>query len=510
MNQSNTSILTAIAANFEVHADRPALWCRGKSYSYRELGATVAGIRELLIEHGIAARSRVGIVTGDDLHTYASLLAIWSVNAAYVPINSHNPPDRNERIIETAELAVILSSQGDAVNERCLPALAGEVGTIDLTLARDGGRIEFSPTSAEDLAYLFFTSGSTGAPKGVPITRGNLDAFMDTCMNRMGYEFTPEDRVLQMFEMTFDLSVVSIFAPWHCGGCLCVVPDEGIAYMSILNVLMQQEVTAAVMVPSLLGYLQRFFAEISLPSMRLNLFCGEALTQDMAAQWAGCLPNARIENVYGPTEATIWCTAYAWEDERSAEESVNGVVPIGRPVPGSGAVVVDEAGKVCAPGEKGELVLYGPQVMTGYWKNPRKTAEVFIDVDVDGTRQRAYRSGDIALVNEQGNLIYCGRLDSQVKIDGHRVELGEIEHYARQYIGGSRAAVVLTTDPAGQGELHLFVAGDDVDVDGLNSNLEQNLPVYMRPRKINVLDDLPVNLNGKIDRIALAAMIDRA
>jgi amino acid adenylation domain-containing protein len=508
MTEQFRGLLTAIATNFERHADRPAIWCRGETHSYRELEATAAGIRDLLTERQIPERSRIGIVTGDDLQTYASLLAIWSINSAYVPINAHNPPERNERIIETAGLAAILTSRGAEVSDRCLPALAGEVDIVDLTRASPGGKLSFPETHADDLAYLFFTSGSTGIPKGVPISRGNLDAFMETCMNRMGYEFSPDDRFLQMFEMTFDLSVVSVFAPWYCGGCLCVVPDEGIAYMSILNVLIQQEISVAVMVPSLLGYLQRFFPEISLESMRLNLFCGEALTQEMARQWAGCLPNARIENVYGPTEATIWCTAYPWDADTSAVESVNGIVPIGRPVAGSGAVVVDESGALCAAGDKGELVLYGPQVMSGYWQNPAKTAEVFIDIEVDGASHRAYRSGDIPFINDNGNLIYCGRLDSQVKIDGHRVELGEIEHHARHFIGNSRAAVVLTSDPAGKAVLHLFVAAADIDRGELDAYLEKHLPAYMRPKNIKVLDDLPVNLNGKIDRIALAATLE--
>jgi acyl-coenzyme A synthetase/AMP-(fatty) acid ligase len=242
--------------------------------------------------------------------------------------------------------------------------------------------------------------------------------------------------------------------------------------------------------------------------MRLNLFCGEAFTQEMAQQWSDCLPNARIENVYGPTEATIWCTAYPWNEQQSSAEAFNGIVSIGRPVPGSGAVVVDESGMVCAAGEKGELVLSGPQVMDGYWKDTKKTGEVMIEVSVEGQREKAYRSGDIAFVNEYGNLIYCGRLDSQVKIDGHRVELGEIEHCARNCIGNSMAAVILRREADGQNSLHLFVAGDGIDAKALMQRLENELPSYMRPGDIHVLKELPVNLNGKIDRLTLANMLN--
>lgn len=509
MIKRHSTLLAAINANLEESRDRAALWARGTTYSYRELGTAAAGIRDLLLAARVPKRSRVGVVTGDDLYTYASLLAIWSLESAYVPINVHNPPQRNERIIDTADLAAILSSQSEDKRARCLPVTADAIGIIDTTKAGTSAEpLTLPDSSMDELAYLFFTSGSTGTPKGVPISHGNLNAFMDTCVHRMGYGFTSQDKFLQMFEMTFDLSVVSIFAPWYCGACCCVVPDDGIAYMNIIKVLTEQKISVAVMVPSVLGYLQRFFSEISLPAMRLNLFCGEALTHDMTRQWSACIPNGRIENVYGPTEATIWCTSYPWAEERSAAESVNDIVPIGRPVPGSDAMVIGTDNRACKGGEKGELVLLGPQVMSGYWQNPEKTTEAFVDVVADGEHQRAYRSGDIAFVNEHGNLIYCGRMDSQVKIDGHRVELGEIEHSARQFIGSSKAAVVLKRDSADQAIIHLFVAGDNLDMDSLRSYLNDELPAYMCPREIRILDDLPVNLNGKIDRLALADMID--
>jgi amino acid adenylation domain-containing protein len=509
MIKQQSSLLAAIAANIENCHDKAALWVRGRSYSYGELQEVSAGIRDLLCERQIPEGSRIGVVTGDDLHTYASLLAILSLNCAYVPININNPPQRNERIISTAGLAAILSSHSVDENSLCLPGTAAEIGIVATTNAEKSEEpLSFPKVSSDDLAYIFFTSGSTGTPKGVPISHGNLNAFMDTFIHRMGYDFASHDRFLQMFEMTFDLSVVSIFAPWYCGACCCVVPDEGIAYLNIIKVLAEQEVTVAVMVPSLLGYLQRFFDEISLPSLRLNFFCGEALTHEMTKQWSSCIPNARIENVYGPTEATIWCTWYSWTEQQSAAESVNDIVPIGRPVPGSETIVIDAKDSPCRPGEKGELVLIGPQVMSGYWQNPEKTAEAFVDLVIDGEQLRAYRSGDIAFVNELDNLIYCGRMDSQVKIDGHRVELGEIEHSARRLIGSSKAAVVLRKDSSGQPVIFLFVAGNNIDASELDSQLRSELPVYMRPREIVILDDLPVNLNGKIDRLALASMIE--
>ena len=144
--------------------------------------------------------------------------------------------------------------------------------------------------------------------------------------------------------------------------------------------------------------------------------------------------------------------------------------------------------------------------MSGYWQDEEKTKQAFVDVELDGSRHRAYRTGDISFVNEFGNLIYCGRKDLQVKIDGHRIELGEIEHVARNFLGSSKAAVIVKSDVVGQDYLELFVAADNLDREALEAFLRSKLPDYMSPKRVCVLPDLPLNLNGKIDRVALSKL----
>jgi acyl-coenzyme A synthetase/AMP-(fatty) acid ligase len=255
-----------------------------------------------------------------------------------------------------------------------------------------------------------------------------------------------------------------------------------------------------------LPYLRRFFGELRFPAIRLSQFCGEALTQDLVSEWSQCVPNAHIENVYGPTEATIFCTRYSWDQKCAERESVNGVVPIGTAMPGTKTFVVDENGGLCKDGERGELCLAGDQVTAGYWNDPAKTASSFVTLSADGEQISAYRTGDIAYLNENAELIYCGRKDSQVKVDGHRIELGEIEHFARLHIGTASAAVVMLKDKSGINRLKLFVAGQNLDTAALERNLKAKLPDYMWPSSITVLPELPLNLNGKIDRPALAKM----
>jgi acyl-coenzyme A synthetase/AMP-(fatty) acid ligase len=261
------------------------------------------------------------------------------------------------------------------------------------------------------------------------------------------------------------------------------------------------------MVPSALSYMRRFFEEISFPDLRLSLFCGEALHHDLVAAWSKSVPNAHIENVYGPTEATIFCLRYVWTQSESAAESVNGIVPIGEAMPRLRTYVVDEAGQLCDDGQKGELCLSGDQVMTEYWEDPAKTETAFVSVPAENETERAYRTGDIAYSNQNGNLIYLGRLDSQIKIDGHRIELSEIEHFACKCIKSAMAVAVVSDDDLGQPEIILYVQKGDYEINDVESFLASMLPGYMLPRKICGIVEMPLNLNGKIDRKKLAAMV---
>lgn len=502
-----TSFLAPIARIAAEYGSRPAFTSGNATHSYDEFYAVARGIRDTVVGLGHGKAKRIGIIAGDSLQTTASILSVWSIGAAFVPLNVHFPADRNARIIEEAGLDLILTSRPGDDWPKYLPEPSDSfkvLGTRGIEPVSE--TLHFPRVDPSDLAYLFFTSGSTGVPKGVPITHANLSAFMNTFISRMGYQFTPEDRFLQMFELTFDLSIVSMLAPLSVGGCCCTVPQKGIAYMNIIDVLAKQDVTVALMVPSVLPYLRRFFGELRFPAIRLSQFCGEALTQDLVSEWSQCVPNAHIENVYGPTEATIFCTRYSWDQKCAERESVNGVVPIGTAMPGTKTFVVDENGGLCKDGERGELCLAGDQVTAGYWNDPAKTASSFVTLSADGEQISAYRTGDIAYLNENAELIYCGRKDSQVKVDGHRIELGEIEHFARLHIGTASAAVVMLKDKSGINRLKLFVAGQNLDTAALERNLKAKLPDYMWPSSITVLPELPLNLNGKIDRPALAKM----
>jgi D-alanine--poly(phosphoribitol) ligase subunit 1 len=488
-------LLGTIARAFRDHPARTALAAADAAVTYRELEELVGGIAARV--GGAGAGRRIGVLTGDDLGTYASILAVLASGAAYVPLNRKNPAARNRAIVEQADLDLVLSSKPTEELERLqsvLPRRLDAVFAADVTERR---RVSWAAPAGDDLAYLFFTSGTTGVPKGVPIRHRNLDAFAAAVIADPSYAFSPNDRFLQMFELTFDLSVMSFLAPLAVGASCHVVPDVGIASLEIARLLDEREITVALMVPSVLSYLRRYLEELRFPALRHSLFCGEALSHSSTVAWSRSVPAARIRNVYGPTEATIFCTEFEWEEGVSAEQSVNDVVPIGKPLVGTSLRIVDAHSAAVPDGAQGELCLLGEQLASGYWRDAERSRAAFVAA-ADG--QVAYRTGDLALRNSFGNYVYCGRADAQIQVDGHRVELGEVEHHLRSFLEGVAVAAAPVRTEDGRQEFVAFVEQKAVDERRVKEYLLTKLPDYMLPRRVIGVAEFPLNLNGKVDR----------
>jgi amino acid adenylation domain-containing protein len=356
-------------------------------------------------------------------------------------------------------------------------------------------------TSPDAIAYLLFTSGSTGTPKGVMVSHRNVRHYVDSASTR--YRITEEDRVSQNFDMTFDLSDHYLFVAWECGACICCpTQKEMIKPDRFINDL---RLTVWFSVPSTAVFMRRLglLNPGKYPRLRLSLFCGEALPMEIASHWAMAAPNSVIENIYGPTELTIACTAYRWDAARSPAECEQGVVPIGEPFQGMEALVVDEELREVQPGADGELLMSGPQLSLGYWQDEEKTARAF--VVPPGKDRVFYRTGDRVRRAPPGKpMVYLGRTDNQIKILGHRVELGEIEAVVRKEAGiDGVVAVGWPMTPSGAGGIEVFLQTDQFDTHGLIKRLGVLLPTYMTPRRIHLLTQFHVNANGKYDRRAM-------
>ena len=355
------------------------------------------------------------------------------------------------------------------------------------------------------IAYLLFTSGSTGTPKGVMVTHRNVTSYVDYVVDR--YQITEQDRMSQMFDLTFDLSVFDMFVAWQRGAYVCCPPQKTVIKPG--KFIRDMALTVWFSVPSTVAFMKRLgmLKPRQYESLRLSLFCGEPLPVGSATAWLEAAPNGIVENLYGPTELTISCTFYQWDPVRSPGESELEIVPIGHPHPGMNVLVVDPNLKEVAPGQAGELLMNGPQMSLGYWKDPEKTAAAF--VIPHGQSAVYYRTGD-RVRRPTGNrpLTHLGRTDFQVKVLGHRVELGEIEAVVRRVSGVEGVvAVGWPVTSSGCGGVEVFLEGEVKEKDRLRGAVASALPEYMVPRRFHCMDRLPRNVNDKFDRNAMLRLL---
>jgi amino acid adenylation domain-containing protein len=516
---SHPGLLAGFLRSCAAHPDAEALRIGDASWSYRELELLARRWATVLIEANSGARpARVAVFASRSLPAYAGVLAALFAGAAFVPLNPRFPAARTRAMLEQAQVNAIIADSAAAaqLGEVCVglaavpPVLLPDSDTGGGTLRAGRAQLmaaaplaEPVPVALHDVAYLLFTSGSTGTPKGVPVTHGNVSAFLD--FNQARYQISAADRVSQSFDQTFDLSVFDLFMAWGGAAALCVMQAADL--LAPLRYVSKNAVTVWFSVPSMANGPMRMgqLTPGCMPSLRLSLFCGEALPSSVAEAWSLASPNAVLENLYGPTELTIACAVYRWEPATSPRECVNQVVPIGRLYDGLHAVLAEADLSLAADGEPGELCVAGPQVFPGYWHAPALTAERLFDfTDAAGVTRCYYRTGDLVRPMADGRLAYLGRIDHQVKLNGYRIELGEIES-ALCRLGCRQAVAVPFPDYGQPSAIVAFVTGT-CDEAGLRSALRQSLPAYMVPARVHSLELMPLNVNGKIDRNALVAL----
>lgn len=475
------------------HKNRDSFVINNTHFSYAQLAQRIAVYLVFLNKN---KETQIGLVVNDDIDTYAAIFAIWSSGKSYIPLNPISPVVRNKSIIDQVGLSIVIDSEKIELTESL-----NYDRSIDL-IKNQILNVEFD----QELAYIFFTSGSTGVPKGVNISKFNVANFIEA-FNALGYEINEEDRCLQMFDLTFDLSVMSFLVPLLNGASVYTIPKNEIKYGYIFELMDEKELTVALMVPSILNYLRPYFDEIHCPKMKYSLFCGEALHLSVVEEWAKCIPNARIDNVYGPTENTIFCTCYTY-DRVGSNEHYNGVLSIGKEMLNNTVLVFNDQNEVLNTNEIGELCLSGNQLTEGYFKNNRLNDELFFSKSIDGIERTFYRTGDLGLYTANGNINYSGRKDYQVKIQGFRIELSEIEFHARLAVSNELSLVALAIkNVAGNFEVALVLASEKINTEPLKKYIASKLPSYMVPTQYHFVKPFPLNNNGKIDRKQLLKTI---
>ena len=508
------------AAGAARSSNGPALIIGDWAITYSELDDTARRWAARLVDATQGTAKRVGICAYRSPTTYVGTLAAAFAGAAFVPLNPNFPSARTRAMIDRAGLDAIL------VDSESLPVLAaaldGHPNPPPLFLT-DGRRSDSSvriafdaaelargkaidapkPVSASDIAYLLFTSGSTGDPKGVPVSNGNVGAFL--AYNRGRYVFGPGDRLSQTFDHTFDLSIFDMFMAWGAGAAICVAKAEDLARP--LPFISRHGITVWFSVPSIGMRLLRSgrLKPSSMPNLRWSLFCGEALPRTLAEAWQAAAPNAILENLYGPTELTIACACHRWEPATSPAQCENGLVPVGTVYPHLSAIIVNEQGQPVAAGDTGELCVSGPQTFPGYWQaNALTSASIIQRPDSTGNIARYYKTGDIVRKNETNEYVFLGRRDSQIKVNGCRIELGEIEAALRD--AGCAEAIALAWPCREQAEAIIAFVTGEAPPHAVKMRVQERLPRHMIPRFIEAIATMPLNVNGKIDRLALGRL----
>ncbi|BEL06143.1 hypothetical protein Q0Z83_043340 [Actinoplanes sichuanensis] len=483
----------------------------GIELSYGDFDARVNALAHLLVEQGVRVGDRVAVAMPRSADLVVALAGVIRAGAAYVPIATDYPAERVKHILADAEPRVVIADRHTAgVHHQVLTEHPVRILCIDDESVRhhlDAGVIDpprvSRPLLPADAAYVIFTSGTTGRPKGVQVTHQAI-------VNRLWwmrdlYQIGAQDRVLLKTPFTFDVSVWEFFLPLVTGAVVIVAQEDGHKDPQyLLEVIDRRAVTVTHFVPSMLqAFLTAAPDRTSVDSVR-RVFCsGEALAVSPAAGAVALFTNAELHNLYGPTEAAVDVTAHPVIQA----ELVDAVgVPIGFPVANTTTRVLDAWLRPVPVGVAGELYLGGVQLADGYVARPGLTAGRFVADPFSGDGARLYRTGDVVRWNPQGRLEYLGRSDDQVKIRGFRIELDEIRAVLEQHPDVSGAAVLALDNPAGGKYLAAYVtttAEDPALFDALREHLARSLPDYMVPTTFVRLDEFPVTANGKLDRRAL-------
>ncbi|TWU67119.1 Polyketide synthase PksJ [Crateriforma conspicua] len=477
----------------ERRPDAIAVLSGDDTQTYRQLKAKSDQLADHLRRHGVGLGDLVGLCSNRDVDTPALLLGILKSGAGYVPLDPEYPPDRLRLMVEDSGLGHIVSHRQQAtligsfdVENTVVDdwsALANDSDNHTVTKLPAAGDIDLE----SDVAYVIYTSGSTGKPKGVMVQHQAMLNLLSSMLESPG--FAEQDRLLATTTLSFDISVVEMFLPLLAGGSLVVVDRQTAKDANALSAAIDR---CAVNFMQATPAMWRILLSGGLPNRADMRFvsAGEPLTHDLAMKLLDHCTE--LWNLYGPTETTVYSTGQQIEREQSR-------ILIGRPIANTQIFIVDSNDSLCPPGDPGELLIAGEGVTLGYRNRPELNQQRF----TDWKGHRVYRTGDLARLTDDGHIDHLGRMDSQIKLDGHRIELGEIDAAMLNHPNVVQAAAVLREDIPGEKRLVGYVIASNpgaADLSQMRKMLEQRLPAYMIPQRFVEIDRFPQTPSGKLDR----------
>ncbi|MGN0501381.1 MAG: amino acid adenylation domain-containing protein, partial [Ruminococcus sp.] len=480
-----------------IHAVDTAFIADGKKHTYSELNSEANRIAHSLIEKGLTVGEPVGIILPRTTDVAASEYGIMKAGGAFLPMLPDYPDERIDYCLKDSKSRFVITTEKikeerqSLFNEKPYTVL-----TVNELLENGNTENPDLDIPVDSLAYIIYTSGSTGTPKGVMIEHRNLCNFVDA--NPLNYEtvnFVSYGKTaLSVASISFDFSLMEIHIPLCNGMAVCMAGEEEIHNpLALFKLIIENNVDVMSGTPSFISsFVDLPQAAEALKGIKMYDMGAEAFPPALYKKMCKASPEAVIVNGYGPTEATISCISKVMDG--------NGAVTIGKPAANVRAYICDTSGNILPKGVKGELVICGDGVGRGYVNLPQKTAEVFVTLN----GRKAYRSGDLARYNQNGEIEFFGRLDNQVKLRGFRVELDEIEAVMNEYPNVSRSVVLVKeNEKSGQFLCGYFTANDTVDKDKLTEHMKRSLTYYMIPSVLIQLDTMPLTANGKINKKAL-------
>ena len=515
LRQAMPSGFTLMSAFTEQVSKRPkaiALVFENQLLSYTELDKRSNQLARHLINLGLGPDRIAAVLLDRSVEMIVSMLAILKSGAAYLPLDPDFPPDRLSYMLDDSDAYILITDSTQLSQESIFK---GEILFVDSQDTNSQlthlalNKIEVSelnlPVESENLAYLLYTSGSTGQPKGTGITRRALDTFLFSISQKI--TLSPEDALLSLTTIGFDISGLEIYLPLISGAKLVLTNSmENKDPISICTLMNEHHVSVAQATPSLWEII---LSQVEIPNMRL-LVGGEALQQKLALQMS---KYGDVLNLYGPTEATIWASSFPLTNS-TASTQAQSIVSIGHPLPNYEMYVLDQCLELLPEGVPGELFIGGDTLARGYHNRSSLTSERFIACPFGSGGQRMYRTGDLGRRNSDGTIDFLGRIDDQVKIRGHRIELGEIEavllkSYPEQI---AQAAVIGRHVGTEQRLIAYLVLQSNQELPAtieIRNKLSQLLPDYMIPALFISLDKLPLTANGKLNRRELPETYDQ-
>jgi nonribosomal peptide synthetase DhbF len=496
-----TSIDAVVRDRVADCADRPAVVDSAGTTSYRQLLARAGELAAVLVARPESRTNRlVAVQLGRDRSGPVAMLAVLLAGCAFVPVDPTYPAARREMLLTDCGAQLIVVTEGaEPAGCRLIGSAAGA-----RVYVRDTGHPRGD--LPDDLAYVVYTSGTTGEPKGCMVGHAQVLALFDNTAAE--FDLGPGDVWSAFHSFSFDFSVWEIWGALMFGGATVVVPPRELTRpQAFLELIGRHGVTVLSLTPSIFAHVaaEAVAAGTVLPRVRLTVLGGEAVRLTDVRAWVDheVAPRGRVVNMYGITEITVHATQI--DVTGTACGIRQGSTPIGDPLKHLAISIRDEDGHELGPGAEGEIWVAGAGVIAGYLGRPDLTAARFVTVDLPGGPERHYRSGDAGFRAADGSLHYTGRLDNQVKLRGFRVELGEIESTLRRVPGLRDGACTVERNDFGNDLLVAYIVDDRARTDcELRDDLRRTLPHYMIPQLFVRRTDLPVSVNGKLDRAALA------